>query len=130
MPNELSTQAEGVSRPVRRRFSDREKLRILDAADACTRPGEVGLLRSIARGIPVRNRFASRDRCLSGPLSTPSDAAATFKIRVDGRPKPMKTGQRSPLRSFVASWRAGDGGAAGPSRDPKVRRQSIGKRPR
>ena len=33
-----------AQRPVRRRFSDREKLRILDAADACTRPGEVGLL--------------------------------------------------------------------------------------
>lgn len=31
-------------RPVRRTFSDREKLRILDAADRCTQPGELGLL--------------------------------------------------------------------------------------
>lgn len=44
MPNDPSTQPEGASRPVRRRFSDREKLRILEAADRCTRPGEVGIL--------------------------------------------------------------------------------------
>ena len=44
MPNAPSTQPEGASRPVRHRFSDREKLRIPDAADACTRPGEIGLL--------------------------------------------------------------------------------------
>ena len=44
MPNDPSTAPEGPSRPVRRRFSEREKLRILDAADACTRPGEIGLL--------------------------------------------------------------------------------------
>jgi len=31
-------------RPARRTFSDREKLRILDAADRCTQPGELGLL--------------------------------------------------------------------------------------
>lgn len=44
MPNDPAGQPEGPSRPVRRRFSDREKLRIPDAADACTRPGEIGLL--------------------------------------------------------------------------------------
>jgi transposase-like protein len=44
MPNGPSTQPEGASRPVRRRFSDREKLRILEASDACSRPGEIGLL--------------------------------------------------------------------------------------
>jgi Ni,Fe-hydrogenase maturation factor len=45
MPNDPSTQPEGASRPVRRRFSDRDKLRILDAADRCTRPGEVWINR-------------------------------------------------------------------------------------
>ena len=48
MPKNPASTPESPSRdaerPVRRRFSDREKLRILDAADACTRPGEVGLL--------------------------------------------------------------------------------------
>ena len=32
MPNDPSTQPEGPSRPGRRRFSEREKLRILDSA--------------------------------------------------------------------------------------------------
>lgn len=36
--------ARDALRPVRRRFSDREKLRILESADACSRPGEIGLL--------------------------------------------------------------------------------------
>ena len=31
-------------RAKRRRFSDKEKLRILEAADRCARPGELGLL--------------------------------------------------------------------------------------
>jgi len=31
-------------RPARRTFSDREKLRILEAADRCSQPGELGLL--------------------------------------------------------------------------------------
>jgi len=44
MPNDSSTQPEGASRPAGCRFSDREKLRILDAADRCTRLGEVGIL--------------------------------------------------------------------------------------
>jgi transposase len=48
MPQEPSDQPETAAsksqRPVRRRFSEREKLRILEAADRCTRPGEMGLL--------------------------------------------------------------------------------------
>jgi len=48
MPQDPSDQPETASsksqRPVRRRFSEREKLRILEAADRCTRPGEMGLL--------------------------------------------------------------------------------------
>jgi transposase len=47
-PNPVSSGTTGVSRPAdrpaRRTFSDREKLRILDAADRCTQPGELGLL--------------------------------------------------------------------------------------
>jgi putative transposase len=35
---------DGAQRPARRRFSDRDKLRILEAADRCTRPGEMGIL--------------------------------------------------------------------------------------
>ena len=46
MPQDPSDQPETASsksqRPVRRRFSEREKLRILEAADRCTRPGEMG----------------------------------------------------------------------------------------
>ena len=34
----------GDGKPRRRRFSDTYKLRILDEADRCTRPGELGLL--------------------------------------------------------------------------------------
>jgi len=34
----------GVEKPRRRRFSDEYKLRILDEADRCTKPGELGLL--------------------------------------------------------------------------------------
>jgi len=33
-----------TERPQRRRFSTRYKLRILQEADACTRPGEIGAL--------------------------------------------------------------------------------------
>ena len=35
---------DGAQRPARRRFSDRDKLRILEAADRCARPGEMGIL--------------------------------------------------------------------------------------
>jgi hypothetical protein len=42
MPNDPSSKPEsapdGAQRPARRRFSDRDKLRILEAADRCTRP--------------------------------------------------------------------------------------------
>lgn len=34
----------GDDKPKRRRFSDEYKLRILDEADRCTKPGELGLL--------------------------------------------------------------------------------------
>lgn len=34
----------GDARPKRRRFSDAYKLRILDEADQCTKPGELGLI--------------------------------------------------------------------------------------
>jgi hypothetical protein len=48
MPNDPSSKPEsapdGAQRPARRRFSDRDKLRILEAADRCTRPGEMGIL--------------------------------------------------------------------------------------
>lgn len=33
-----------AAKPTRRRFSDEYKLRILEEADRCTRPGELGLL--------------------------------------------------------------------------------------
>ena len=48
MPNDPSSKPEsapdGAQRPARRRFSDRDKLRILEAADRCSRPGEMGIL--------------------------------------------------------------------------------------
>ncbi len=47
MANDAERQADPArSRPrgTRRRFSDQEKLRIPEAADRCTRPGELGLL--------------------------------------------------------------------------------------
>jgi transposase-like protein len=48
MPDEPSPKPEsapdGAQRPARRRFSDRDKFRILEAADRCTRPGEMGIL--------------------------------------------------------------------------------------
>jgi transposase-like protein len=48
MPNDPSSKPESApgaaQRPARRRFSDRDKLRILAAADRCTRPGEMGIL--------------------------------------------------------------------------------------
>lgn len=34
----------GAEKPKRRRFSDEYKLRILDEADRCSKPGELGLL--------------------------------------------------------------------------------------
>ena len=34
----------GAEKPRRRRFSDEYRLRILDEADRCTKPGELGLL--------------------------------------------------------------------------------------
>ncbi len=39
-----SVPAPGDGRAKRRRFTDTEKLRILEAADRCSRPGELGLL--------------------------------------------------------------------------------------
>jgi hypothetical protein len=48
MPNDPSSKPESAPdralRPARRRFSDRDKRRILEAADRCTRPVEMGIL--------------------------------------------------------------------------------------
>jgi len=40
----LGADSEVVARARRRRFSNADKVRILDAADRCTKPGEVGAL--------------------------------------------------------------------------------------
>jgi transposase len=58
MPKDPSSKPESApikaQRPARRRFSDRDKLRIIEAADRCTRPGEIDLLllRSGRESIP------------------------------------------------------------------------------
>jgi transposase-like protein len=43
-PVRVVQETEVVPKPKRRRFSAQEKLRVLAAADACTKPGEVGAL--------------------------------------------------------------------------------------
>lgn len=43
-PDHDHAPADRTAKPKRRRFSDEYKLRILEEADRCTRPGELGLL--------------------------------------------------------------------------------------
>lgn len=43
MPNDPSTQPEGASRSVLRRFSSRERLRILEGASRSPAPGSLGM---------------------------------------------------------------------------------------
>jgi hypothetical protein len=65
MPNDPSSKPEsapdGAQRPARRRFSDRDKLRIPEAADRCSCPGEVGiLLRRAGADQPAAARSPTR----------------------------------------------------------------------
>src|SRR3954468_6987562 len=55
-----------IERPKRRRFTAEYKLRILQAADACSRPGEIGALRSRIRP-PRRTCARAGDRVCGEP---------------------------------------------------------------
>ena len=44
IPKNRFNSASNLPRTTRRRFSHSEKLRIVQAADRCTKPGELGLL--------------------------------------------------------------------------------------
>jgi hypothetical protein len=70
----------------RRRFGDAERLRILDEADRCTRPGELGLLLrregiysskrvTACQVVPIRSSSTSQDP----PLPTRSRTAPMDK---------------------------------------------------
>jgi transposase len=86
-----------VERPRRRRFSPAYKLRILQEADSCTRPGELGaLLRR--EGLYSSNLSAWRRQRDEGALSALS--------RPRGRPK------ADPLATENEKLRSREGGAA------------------
>ena len=68
-PNGEMVDPEVDARPQRRRFTAKDKLRIVEAADRCTEPGAVGaLLRR--EGIYSSYLTAWREECRSGALAS------------------------------------------------------------
>jgi transposase len=68
-PNGEMIDPEVPQRPQRRRFTAKDKLRIVEAADRCTEPGAVGaLLRR--EGIYSSYLTAWREECRSGALAS------------------------------------------------------------
>ena len=79
---------EVVDRPLRRRFSPSYKLRIVEEADRCTEPGEVGQL-------------LRREGLYSSHLTTWRKAARSGWLRALSKRRGRKPSERNPLEGKV-----------------------------
>ena len=80
--------AEVVDRPTRRRFSASYKQRIVEEADRCTEPGEVG-------------RLLRREGLYSSHLTTWREAARIGSLRGLSKKRGRKATERNPLADKV-----------------------------
>lgn len=78
---------EVVDEPIRRRFTSAYKLRIVEEADRCTEPGEVG-------------RLLRREGLYTSHLASWRKAARTGSLKALSR-KRGRTAERNPLREKV-----------------------------
>jgi transposase-like protein len=76
-----------VDEPIRRRFTSAYKLRIVEEADRCTEPGEVG-------------RLLRREGLYTSHLASWRKAARTGSLKALSR-KRGRTAERNPLREKV-----------------------------
>ena len=110
---------EVVAKPKRRKFTAQYRLRILEEAESCTQPGEVGrLLRreGLYSSHLTEWRRARREGSLQG--LTPSKRCRAPPLFLDGSRHPIGVtitvplryglrGHRSPLRTFPPDGRGG-----------------------
>ena len=80
--------AEVVDKPTRRRFSPSYKLRVVEEADRCTEPGEVG-------------RLLRREGLYSSHLTTWRKAVRSGSLRVLSKRRGRKPSERNPLEGKV-----------------------------
>ena len=76
--------AEVVDKPTRRRFSPSYKLRVVEEADRCTEPGEVG-------------RLLRREGLYSSHLTTWRKAVRSGSLRALSKRRGRKPSERNPL---------------------------------
>ena len=80
--------AEVVDKPTRRRFSPSYKLRVVEEADRCTEPGEVG-------------RLLRREGLYSSHLTTWRKAVRSGWLRALSKRRGRKPSERNPLEGKV-----------------------------
>ena len=80
--------AEVVDKPTRRRFSPSYKLRVVEEADRCTEPGEVG-------------RLLRREGLYSSHLTTWRKAVRSGSLRALSKRRGRKPSERNPLEGKV-----------------------------
>ena len=80
--------AEVADKPTRRRFSPSYKLRVVEEADRCTEPGEVG-------------RLLRREGLYSSHLTTWRKAVRSGWLRVLSKRRGRKPSERNPLEGKV-----------------------------